>query len=189
MAESGIILDVIQKSKDKYHYAHKTIEIEHSEIHEGDAYIIGKSTTALAASSWIDIQLNCSNTSIPVHLKSFYINNSAGFSQVALYEMISSTSSTWVNSTTVLTPINLNRNSTKTSFVSAGYQPTLISSSCYLLLADTYVGSTGTNQANGNGQVQSDIEYVLKSGSTYVVRVTNLGGAGYCAVRLFYYEG
>lgn len=189
MAESGDLLRIILNSKDATHNAYKTIEIEHAEIHAGKAFTFTKSTTALGASSWIDIQINCNSTTKGVHLKQIDVNNSGGLAQIQLFEMVSSTNSTWANSTTAVTVYNKNRNSTISNDITIGYQPTLITTTCYTAtIRDYYLGSTGTNQTRGSAVETFTNETILKYGTTYVFRVTNLGTAGYASVRAFFYE-
>ncbi len=189
MAESAQVLETIIKSKDITHNAYKTIEIEHAEIHSGNGYIVFKSTTILGASSWIDIQINCNSTTKYIHLKNIDANNSAGLCQVLMFAMVSSTASTWANSTTALTVFNKNKNSSNSAAVTFGYQPSLITSTCYTVIDETYSGSTGT--ASGGRAVgisANEEETLLRLGSTYVARLLNLGPAGYATLRLFFYE-
>lgn len=166
----------------------------HHWIHEGQFFAYSRTTSALGASSWIDVEFITPSSSYPIHFKEIYVNNSGGAGQILLYEATTN-GSTHTASTTVATPINHNRNSTKTSrmtvrggAVQALPSYSTVTSTQYTLVYNETFGSTGTAASKEGGLFEPRNEVVLKFNTTYVLRLFNNSAAGWAEIKPFWYE-
>jgi len=194
MAESGIVLGIIQNAKDSIHSSIKVIPIEHAEIHSGKFYAASRSTSDLGASSWLDLELITPSSSVSYSHLYWDFNVSGGLGEIVFCDL--STATTYAHGASTMAAINKNRVSTNTAGLSifygsttSGFITSTMTSSQAVLLANYYEGSTGTNagRAGAGGDMQVH-EYILASNSTYVLRLWNRGTAGAASLRLFWYE-
>lgn len=183
MAESQSLLDAIQNSFSTSLDAFYIIPHEYHSLIDNESFVIYRSTTALSASSWMDIQFNVStHVEYDTFLMLFFINNSGGFGQAQILEM--STGSSFTAGTSALAPISMNRNSTETYHFSVFSDPVDVSSTNINVL-NFYFGSTGTPLNNGFQMFRTNDFIGLKQNSTYIVRMTNLSGnTGYASLEL-----
>jgi hypothetical protein len=185
MAESGTLLNVVNKLYSTQYECLTFIDYSHNEIHEGDLYSFNYISTSLGASSWIQFQLNCNSTLYEMHVNPSRINNSGGLVRLSVYEL--TTSSTFTSSTNTIQIYNLNRLSTKVATMSVTLNPTNLGSS-EIKIKDVLMGSTESNKAYSSPTPTFHEERILKKNSTYVLRVENLGNTGYCGFQLVWYE-
>lgn len=196
MAESNVVLNILQYCKDVLAYRFVSQSPEHSEIHKGHYFQVDRSTSVLGASSWIDIQINTPSTNVVQIHCYFQLNNSGGLAEVVLCEL--STSSTYSStSVTQLNVINHNRTSTYvnnvtffTGGVNTAFITSTMTSSQAKLLQNVYVGSTGTNAFGGNLLIAERCrdEFILKGNSTYIFRMYNRGSDGSASLEAVFYE-
>ena len=194
MAESGTVLDIIQRSKDDIAYSHRTIDHEHSEIHSGKYYTAKINTSALGASSWVDMEIITPSTATAVvHL---YVEcvNSGGLAEIVIADL--STSSTYTHGATAVNRINRNRLSSNTANMTVftagtngAFLTSTMTSTQATLLDNYYLGSTGSVISAGSyARGRNKDELVLAGASTYVVRLWNRNAAGAATLAAYWYE-
>lgn len=194
MTESPTVMKVITGAKDPNGNSISTISNFGRGIHEGICYNACLTNSAVAASSWINIQMNCDSTSDTIHLKEIYFHNSGGIAQVHILEQI--TGSTMTNGSSSISIWNRNRNSTNVSTVTLYGDPTNVSinSSEVNILECVYIGSTMTGAeksgASNTGIVKPETELLLRKNTTTILRITNLTtNASYSSMQILWYEG
>jgi hypothetical protein len=192
MAESGIVLNAIQNSLDVAGEALTTLDISHRQIHDGDFYTAWLKSTAVVASSYLDLELIPVSTSKQIHII-FEYNFSGGLAELILAEI--STASTYSHGATSINSINNNRLSTKTAtmLVFAGStQSACISSTCSstqaILIKNYFNGSTGGAVARNEASNRGVDEYILKQNSTTICRIYNRSAEGNANIRATWYE-
>jgi hypothetical protein len=186
MAESIPVMKALTGSYSISDGGFVQVPIGHIEVDNGLIYNITRSTTVLGASSSIEMQLNTGSSATLTRLEHLDINNSAGLAQVSIIEL--TTASTMATGSSSIIAYNKNRNSTNTITGAVFGDPTLISSTNTFIF-DQYFGSTGTNAIRGEGLDSVEEQYILKSNSTYIIRMTNLSGsAGYASFKVLISE-
>ena len=153
--------------RDRSTGAIKCIDYPHAEVHSGSAYTIAN-TISIAAAATASFILETPNTTKWAHL-TFQATALSGPATFELYEGVSANADG-----TLATPINNNRNSTKTSGLVVRLNPTGISGGSLLSKAQT--GSAGSgffSTGLSGGMISRDSEYILKQNTKYEIRITN----------------
>lgn len=169
-------------------YAERTIEVEHSHIHEGISFHADTANEALANNGTILLELvvPSGTTDTPIHLKDIDVLVVGVPFKVELIE-----SPTITTGSATITPRNRNRQLTQASYPSIltiKTNPTGISAGT--TLETFYVGGgTGNAGTKSGGNAKKSSEWMLKKGLTYLIRVTNLSGAtNLCSISLDWSE-
>lgn len=195
MAESQQVLDILLSAEDTISHALTTMDISHSEIHEGYYFTSCLLTSTVAASSWLELEIVTPASTVSLTHIYFDYNYSAGLIEFILCEI--STSSTYSHGATSITPINHYRNSTNSANTKIFYGSTCnffltstATSTQAIILKNYCNGSTGTALARGiSGAVRDRDEYILKSNSTTVIRIYNRAATnGWGSISAFFYE-
>jgi hypothetical protein len=156
-----------------------TIEWEHNEIHEGDAYSaqIYDADTDIATPKTFRVQ--APNTTKRLHcVWSMSCGASGGLWE--LYE------GPTVNAAgSAVTPVNRSRNSTNTA-TGAVFQDDTYSALGTLIWAE-FVGANGAVFKAG-GNARSDSEFILKQNTAYLMRFTATVDNTICTIRADWYE-
>lgn len=157
-------------------------------IRDGKFFRVDRSTTALAASSWLDIEIDTVSTGTKLN---FEINNSAGLGEVLLIEL--STSSTYGHGGLAVGSINPNRVSTYTaetlcftSGTNTAFITSTIASTQGTYLTDYYINSSGANISISPFRAKEN--FILKGGTTYVLRLYNRSVVGYASMSVLISE-
>ena len=158
-------------------FAIPTISNEHNNIHGGSFFTTQVVNAALGAGSLLYIEVIIPEE-IEMHLKqiSFYNGDDGHFELVE--------APTITTGAAALVAYNRYRTSARLSNMGLKSNPTGISAGT--VLEEMYF--KGTNQAPGV-LITSDWEWVLKSGITYLIRLTNLGASSEQALlKVNWYE-
>jgi len=152
-----------------------TIDQNHHEVHMGSAFNLNQTNAALANNGTLLFEL-ITGAAVNVHLKAIRAFCSGTRAQLEIIE-----APTITDGNTALTPLNMRRTGTPpTSGVTAWSNPTGIS-------AGTTI--TSFNFSGNANFLEDSLEYILKAGTKYLVRFTNLSGsAAVCSCQLFWYE-
>jgi hypothetical protein len=151
----------------------------------GKTFTSFRSTSALGASSWIDLQFNPTSTSTIFHLENVLVNHSAG---ICKFEVIE-TSSTITTGSSSRDALNVNRNSTKTANFELYGDPTNISST-FVKIRTIELGSTGSPLSSGHTLFCHQDGLFLSVDSTTIIRITDLSAsAGYSFFEITICEG
>ena len=143
-----------------------SIDIEHSRIHSGKAFLLnGQYTLANATTAYV--LLDNPAASYP-HLRQWGITTTAAPVDVFLYEGATVTA----NGTTK-TGLNLNRNSATTPTLATYTGPTVTVDGTLL----EYVVAPGAKQSGGEGLDPVPTEWILKPSTKYVFKITNNSGS------------
>jgi len=154
---------VVQALKDPITKALVTIDIEHYEIHEGDHYFIGGFETLANPGDTLEFVVTTPASSTHAHMN-FVVSANSTLS-IYVYEDASG-----VSGGSTATPINNNRNSTKTSVLNVIKDPATISSDGSLIDSFSF-GGTDKFSAHG-GLAETEEELLLNSDTTYLWRFT-----------------
>ncbi len=183
------------KAFDSETYSVSAINSDHFMIHREKFYSIFQTTSSLGASSWIDFYI-VPSTENEIHLKQIDGVNSGGLFEVVICEGLSTGTSVsgGVGGTTNIS-YNRDRNSTNIS-LNTFYKNTtwastaggITSSMVTNIISHFYVGSTGTNSQRVGGTETDQLEWILKQGTTTIIRMYNQGAAGAASLRLHFYE-
>jgi hypothetical protein len=153
--------------------------LEHARIHAGELFTAGVSSAALGAAGYLYMEVIVPlSLTRGAHLKAVEFYNSLA----ATFNLVEAPTIT--DGTTPVTILNRNRMSTRTSGLTIVSDPTLISAGTTL---DT-MNFTGS-LLNNVGPQSSDIEWILKPGVKYLIRLQNNGGGnstGY--IKAHWYE-
>jgi len=185
MSESNLLQRTIAVDSNSI----SVIDSVHNEIHRGDVYSAYKVSSAIGASSWIDISFITPATTV-IHLKEFGINFSGGICEVVVLE----SPTTMTMSTAFLSAINRKRSSTHTSAMTIYTNSTYpigstATSTQASIIKDILIGSTGTNSnRSGAGVMPPLLEFVLKTNTTYLIRVIDRSGGGFGSLAAYWYE-
>jgi hypothetical protein len=188
MAESGYLRQIINDSFSTTIKGIFNITPEYAALEDNEAFLLGVNTTSLAASSWLDMQLNITSSTYDTYLMCVKASLSPGIYQYELIE--ASTGTTMSAGSSTITPIQSNRNCTTAPVFTAFSDPTNVSSTGNLQVENFFVGSTGSVAFGGVTYFMvEDCFLKLKYNSTYVIRMTNLSGnAGYASLSAKIHE-
>lgn len=169
---------------DKSTRAMSMIDYPHHEIHSGDHYFLGYVVPSLGAMTtpddMIQIHFTTPNTTKWLHMLFQFDVGGA-----TLYTITEAPTGGLANPTGIITAINNNRNSTKTTGVSSfSYDGTAATGGTVLLTG--YVG-TGTGPFSASGSSRSDTELVLKQNTIYAVSLYSTA-TNYAGIYLEWYE-
>ena len=145
------------------------IDFEHHEIHEGDTYDTSYLLAVLANAGNLDLLLVTPAAILP-HV--VFSATCGGDADLLLYEATVTT-----NDGTPLPRRNKRRDSGKTAQVTSFHTPTVAGGSEGTLLFSVFLPGGEKNQASG-GSASSRSEWILKSSTKYLLRLTNRAGAG-----------
>ena len=195
----------LSRAVDTQSSALTTVDISISDINNGNLFSVSKQSVALAASSWLDLQIVTPSSSSliniqagssvlnPVYgiirLANIYINT-VGLAQIQLIEK----PSTFTMGTSYISPINRNRNSASTALTICAGDPTLLlttSSTFYSAMPiNEYFGTTVAN-SYAFGELWMDRNpMLLKYATTHVLRLSNLStGTCYASMTVYFKEG
>ena len=155
----------------------RTINTEHANIHEGDAYSVSDTTT-VAAGANLDILLKVP-AGVYVHLRDFSFVADDAPATVVMYETPTTTADG-----TAITINNKNRVSTNTSGITAFVGTTVT------VVGNQLQHGRITAQKNvGGTNLEAPVEWILAPSTNYLIRFNN-GGTGIANVNydLFWYE-
>ena len=162
--------------------AYRSVTTDHDLIHQGKAFTtVNKFTIASAASAYLEMIIPAGAY---VHFKPVAMQSDGPKITIQLIE-----APTITTGSTAVTPANRRRIGTPAiSTVTVKSNPTGVSGGT-VLDQDYIGGGTGNAQTTSGGASQNDNEWVLKAGTTYVIKVTN-GGSGSADVNIktFWYE-
>lgn len=189
MANQGSVIN-LQYIKNKFEVAveritgaFRTIETEHSYIHEGiffESY--NKFTLAAAGTKLVTLKTPAAKY---LHYRPTNLVTSADKVLIEFYEGATVTAATG----TAVTPSNHNRNSALASGVTLLDAPTVTANGTKF--AQVYIpGATGTGGTRtGSSAGVSNSEWVLKPNTTYMIKVTNSSsGSNDIQVNFQWYE-
>jgi hypothetical protein len=150
---------------------------EHARCHSGEMFKAGVNSASLGAASFLYLELIIP-TDRQVHLKPVVLYNSLA----ATYDIIEAPTITDGNS--AVAKLNRLRSSIKASGLVIWSNPTAISAGTTLDI----VNFTG-ELVSPDGTLFSDMEWVLKANTKYVLRLQNNGGGASTAfMRINWYE-
>ena len=182
MKKDGTIVNLAEASE-RITSAIRTIETEHSYIHEGIFFeSFNKFTLAGGATRVVTIK---PTAGIYLHYRPTNLVTSADKVLIEFYEGATLTAATG----TAVTPSNHNRNSTLTSKVTLLDAPTVTANGTKF--AQVYIpGATGTGGTRtGQSAGTSGSEWVLKPNTQYMIKVTNgSSGSNDIQVNFQWYE-
>ena len=156
----------------------KTIETEHSEIHEGETYICSHFYSLVADDANADLRITLGSN------KELHITISvavAGNGEIFLYE-----GTTYTVDGTLIPIYNRDRTSSKTSDATCRYTPTV-----NVLGTELFHGyAPGGEKKEAIGSVRRTAqEWIFKKSEDYLIRFTNRsGGAIDVSIEVEYYE-
>jgi hypothetical protein len=182
------------KAFDSPTYGIHIIESDHAMIHQEKFYTVGQTTSSLGASSWIDFYL-VPSTAKELHLKQLDATMSGGLLEVFICEGLSTGSSVVGTGGTTCISFNRDRNSTNTC-INSIYKNTTWSSTAggitstqvTNIISHFYIGTTGTASNRLGASESNNLEWILKQGTTTIIRIYNDGAAGAASLRLHFYE-
>lgn len=159
-----------------------SIELEHHEVHEGDAYSAHYFNTVTAGGEVL-MYVQVPNTSARAHLKFAVETNLPGV--VYLTEGFT-VSGAAVG--TVLAIYNFNRNSSSTSKCNAYHTPTVSGTAYGTTLIYMPIGG-GNQQNRVGGSVRQGFEYIAKQNEKYLLRfIADTNGTKIATVAEWYEE-
>ena len=141
-----------------------TIEYEHHEIHAGSHFILTGFAT-LANDASLDFRFTTPNTTKWAHL--LFKVSGPSQTELLIYEGGNVTVGTPV------TPINSNRNSTKTSVMTLASGPTVTTTGTLIYSQSAGLAGTTPARAPSEGFVTRGSELILKQNTTYLFRITS----------------
>jgi hypothetical protein len=155
-----------------------TIEYEHHEIHAGSAYTLSRPVTLPVAND-DEIRIAVANTTKWPHMLFSAVSDAAV--TVSLYE----TTGLAHEVGNVLTPINRNRNSTKTSGLTICHTPSGAGDGSLIYASTAGVG--GNPAQSAPGAIGGRFEFILKQNTAYLLRVAGASG-DVVSINLEWYE-
>lgn len=143
-----------------------TVDPYHVELNSGDMYSVFQNNAALASNGIIYFELIVPATH-EADLEGFEIFCTDLYTEVTVIE-----APTLTTGVTALTPMNLKRKSANTAKVGYKSNPTSISGGTTL---ETFFtgGGTGTGQTKIGGTTHTQLGWLLKPSTTYLIRATN----------------
>jgi hypothetical protein len=176
--------EILNLAQDKFAYFLGVSDNDHKYIHEGKAFSVRGNTGALTAGSgvyYLTFTTPATGVGKYVHLRPTSLFSTASIMLIELHE-----GSTVATAGSASIPLNLNRNSPRTAntTVTVGSGTVVDGIQVAQFIAGT--GGTGNSTGGGSGTVA---ERVLKPGTVYTVKISNIGAAtstGY--FELFFYE-
>ena len=142
------------------------IHTEHHEVHEGEMFHGGWSASVANNAS--------ADTLITVGAKGTHIVfgvAAGGACQVYLYEAPTASGGS------AQTMYNMNRNSALVTPAAIASAPTVSATGSVTLVNGWYLPGGNSEQTRGGGGVRAETEWMLKPGTVYLLRVTNVSGA------------
>jgi len=168
------------------------INFEHGMVHDGDAYEYHFTDATMADTETINIAFKTP----AVTTKQIHILVEFGFKVAGHMEIIEA--ATWTaKSGTAVTPINANRNSENVSTLLGNETTTTFTTANELALNVTTVLTTVAttietrytfDAKKSDAAPRGLFEWILKAGTTYVIRLTADGGSNAAWVRMRWYE-
>jgi hypothetical protein len=167
------------------------IDFEHHAIHEGEMFQAWVIDESMADNDTINLAFKTpASTTKQIHMF-IDIDTKVGC-QLEVLE-----AATWTAQTgTVFVPINVDRNSSNTSTMTGNETTTTFTANEIAYGVTTILTTNATEIARmdvfgskkGGGNNRSATELILKSATTYVVRMTAEGGSNMGAIRIRWYE-
>lgn len=175
-------MSIHQQAIERFTGGIKSISTDHAYIHNGQAFSFSAATTSIAAGGVYDFNITTPATGY-VHWRPTTFGTSANITILELFEGAtrSATGGT-------ITPVNRNRNNATASAVTVNYAVTTTATGT--LLRSVTAGAGGvTARAGGSASGESE-EFVLKPGTNYLLRLTNIGSTTATTAYLtgFWYE-
>lgn len=171
---------ILELLKDKFTHALTVITYEHHEVHDGNMFSLNALNDALADDGTLEIVLTIPEGKVESHLIYEMENNGAA-------NLLISEDPTGITGGTSKTPLNDNRTSSKASVNSAVVDPTSITDDGLTLRE--WIRGLGVGVNKTPGLTRGERELVLKPGSSYLFRVTNIsGGVTEASINLIWYE-
>lgn len=145
-----------------------SIDLEHHEIHEGEAYFYSNYHTVLASGS-LNFVFLIGNKNI--HYVYTINSDQAGY-YFSTYEGITSD-----DNGTLITPRNHNREYTDASTGTLRLNPTNIVTTGAILLRNGYAGTAVNPSQRTGGSISRSNEVILKKNTRYLLRITNMSSS------------
>lgn len=142
-----------------------TIDTVHHEVHEGEMFTVEHSASVTNTNS-LDILFTIGNKTAHTG-----ISVSAG-GQITGYLYEAPTAS----GGTALTIYNMNRTSSNVSEAIATHTPTVSATGSVALINGRVLPGGATNQTRVGGSARTGAEWILKSNTKYLLRITNTSG-------------
>jgi len=155
----------------------QTADLKESQIHNGLYFGVGLKSPTLGDGSSVEMYFKTPDSALEIHGFPTFSSELAGFVEVR-------ESATVSLSGTVLTPKNFNRNSSNTSTASVRSSPTLTASGTRISF--NFIG--GGNITSAGGNVTSQVGFILKQGTVYILRYTSSAAANEAKVGMIYHE-
>lgn len=167
-----------QQLADVYGGGIPTIASEHMRVHNGKGWIHTEKTT-IDASGGVHDNLLVVPAGVYPHLRLYSVVCDVAPLDIQLFE-----GTTYSATGAEHTQFNMNRNSTNVAGMKIYDSPTLLTTGTQIQID----GILGSKQSGGEGDVLP-IEWILKGGTDYLLRVTNnAAGIGNLFIKLFHYE-
>ena len=168
------------------------MNFEHYEVHDGDMFQAWVADDTMADNATINMAFKTPvSTTKEIHMV-IDIATKVGC-QLEVLE-----AATWTAQTgTIFVPINANRLSTKTSEILGNETSTVFAANEMAFGVTTILTTNATTvdrndiygaQPGRGGQSRGSMELILKSGTTYVVRMTAEGASNMGLIKLRWYE-
>lgn len=178
------IVEILNRAVDKFAGFIAVSDNDHKYIHQGKAFSVRGNTGSVAAAGtyYVTFQTPVVGLSKYVHLRPTSFAATANTTLLEIHE-----GSAVTNLGSAVTPINLNRNSTKTSKMVVYVGSTTVTDGTQITQAVTGSAATGVSMGGGSGTIA---ERVLKPGTTYTLKFTVVGAttASTAYYELFWYE-
>lgn len=159
----------ITPSTDSFTGAMVAITGDHAYTHKGRRFIMPVQISALTAGSSTSIVLTTPAAAVAyVHFRPESVGSTASFVRVRIFE-----GSTYTGGAAA-TPINANRNSSRTAATTVLTEATQSVSGTLIDVID--VGSGGTPTSRSGGSVGQDNELILLPETDYIIQVLNPAG-------------
>ncbi len=163
------IADAIIQVRDKFTGFFTQITGDHRYIHQGKAFsVIGNTGSVAAAGSYVVSLTTPPKERAFIHLRPAIVGASANVTSVTIVEGAT------VTGGSAATPVNLNRNSSKTSYVTFALAPT-VSVAGSTTIYQEIIGTGGATPARAGGAGGAEHERVLKPNTTYTITFTVIG--------------
>jgi hypothetical protein len=156
---------------------------DHHQLHEGETFRWSVYVASLANNASKDIRIVVPNITITTnavtqcpHLRFEFISSVGGLAY--LYE-----GTTFTGNGTARTPIAMERNGTYTALMQIHEDPTVNAIGTLLWQGLLLASKQSAGDTNG-----SEMEFVLKNNTSYLVRFTSAGNSNQVLIRLVWYE-
>jgi hypothetical protein len=173
------------KAAERFTMGQPCISTDHEYIHDGFGFRLVGVTPSISAGSTYDIRIVTPAAAVGyVHFRPALFASSANLAQITLTEAGTSTGGS------AATPLNQNRNSSKTPNVGCTVGVTGTPGTPVIDLVNVGSGGSPSATRGGGGGGGENDEVVLKAGTVYILRIANIGSttATVVSYNVFWYE-